>query len=247
MTWLKICGTTNLEDAKTAVDAGADALGFIFAESPRRISPEQAREIVRQLPRQVAKVGVFVNESPERIGELVREIGLTGVQLQGDETAADVRTLRRLLTSRTGRLRIFKAVGVARGVEGALREFSTETAIDGVLLDSFAARAAGHAHGSMARGGTGKTFDWKRAQSFVPGLAKSTRVIIAGGLAPENVAQAIAMLNPWGVDVCTGVEKSPGVKDPAKVNAFVDAARAATSSRKIARKADSPATKINQE
>lgn len=231
MTWIKICGTTNLEDAKSAVDAGADALGFILAESPRRISPQQARDIVQQLPRQIAKIGVFVNESPERVGELVREIGLTGVQLQGDETPLDARELRRLLTSRTGRLRIFKAVGVARGVEGALREFSGETAIDGVLLDSFAARAAGHAHGNVARGGTGKTFDWKRAQSFVPGLVKNTRVIIAGGLSPENVAQAIAMLNPWGVDVCTGVEKSPGLKDATKVRAFVEAARSASAPR----------------
>lgn len=225
MTWIKICGTTNLEDAKTAFTAGADALGFIFAKSPRRITPEKATEIIAELPREVGKVGVFVNETPERMYELIGDLKLTGVQLQGEETAEVASKLRRLAARRNGRLRIFKAVGVGPGMEGVLRAFAAETAIDGVLLDSFAARAAGHSEGDVARGGTGKTFDWKRAQSFVPGLAKSTRVVIAGGLSPDNVAEAIAMLSPWGVDVCSGVEQSPGVKDPEKVRAFVQAAR----------------------
>ncbi|MGH9523745.1 MAG: phosphoribosylanthranilate isomerase [Terriglobales bacterium] len=231
MTWIKICGTTNLDDAKTAVAAGADALGFIFAESPRRITPEKAAEIIAELPREVGKVGVFVNESPQRMHELICDLRLTAVQLQGDETMDVARELRRLASDRTGRLRIFKAVGVGRGMEGVLRGFAGATEIDGVLLDSFAARAAGHGEGRSARGGTGKTFDWRRAQSFVPGLAKSTRVIIAGGLSPENVAEAIAMLSPWGVDVCTGVEKSPGLKDAAKVREFIESARAAGASK----------------
>lgn len=225
MTWIKICGTTNLEDAKTAVIAGADALGFIFADSPRRITPEKAAKIIAELPREVGKIGVFVNETPERMYELIGDLKLTGVQMQGEETTEVALKLRRLAASRNGRLRIFKAVGVGRGMEGVLRAFAAEASIDGVLLDSFAARAAGNSDAHSARGGTGKTFDWKRAQSFVPGLAKSTRVIIAGGLSPDNVAEAIAMLSPWGVDVCSGVEKSPGVKDPAKVKAFVQAAR----------------------
>jgi phosphoribosylanthranilate isomerase len=228
MTWIKICGMTNLEDAKAAVAAGADALGFIFAESPRRIAPEQARDIIRVLPGQLAKFGVFVNETPAHMRDIISECGLTGAQLQGEESAEIAGELRRLLAGRTGRLRIFKALGVSRGIEGALRDFAAAKALDGVLLDSFAERAAGHADGRSARGGTGKVFDWKRAQSFVPGLAKSTRVIIAGGLSPQNVAEAIAMLSPWGVDVCSGVEKSPGVKDPDKVRAFIEAARAAS-------------------
>jgi len=231
MTWIKICGTTNLEDAQTAVSAGADALGFIFADSPRRITPEKAAEIIAELPPEVAKVGVFVNESAQRMHELICDLRLTAVQLQGDETADIARDLRRLTSDRNGRLRIFQAVGVGRGMDGALRAFAGATEIDGVLLDSFAARAAGHADDRSARGGTGKAFDWKRAQSFVPGLAKSTRVIIAGGLSPANVAEAIAMLSPWGVDVCTGVEKSPGVKDPEKVREFIESARAAGASK----------------
>jgi phosphoribosylanthranilate isomerase len=111
-----------------------------------------------------------------------------------------------------------------------IREFTAKASIDGVLLDSFAARAAGHVEGKhqTARGGTGKTFDWKRAASFVPGLAKKTRVIIAGGLSPENVQEAIHILNPWGVDVCSGVEQSAGRKEPSKVRKFVQAARAAS-------------------
>ena len=224
MTWIKICGTTNLEDAQAAIAAGADALGFIFAESPRRVTPEKAAEIIAELPREVGKIGVFVNETPERMYDIIGDLRLTGAQLQGDETADVARELRRLSAERKGRLRIFKAVGVGRGMESVLRGFAGTTEIDGVLLDSFAARAAGHAEGHTARGGTGKTFDWKRAQSFVPGLAKSTRVIIAGGLSPDNVAEAISMLSPWGVDVCSGVEKAPGVKDAEKVRAFVAAA-----------------------
>jgi phosphoribosylanthranilate isomerase len=233
MTWVKICGTTNLADAAASVDAGADALGFIFAESPRRITPEQAREIISQLPPHVEKVGVFVNETPARIYEIITEAGLTAVQLQGDETADIANELKRLKAKRHGQLRVFKALGVAPGVEGMLREFTSSSAVDGVLLDSFAARAAGHAEGTqdVARGGTGKTFDWKRAASFVPGLARRTRVIIAGGLSPGNVTEAIQTLNPWGVDVCSGVESSPGHKDPDKIREFVTAARAAGGNR----------------
>lgn len=229
MTWIKICGTTNLEDAKLAVAAGADALGFIFAESPRRIAPADARAIIDQLPPTVEKVGVFVNETPERIQEIISSTGLTAVQLQGDETPQTADQLRKLCSTRRGTLRIFKAVGVAKGVEGVLREFTLSDAIDGVLLDSFAARAAGQSESAhIARGGTGKTFDWKRASSFVPGLAKRTRVIIAGGLSPANVAEAIQVLAPWGVDVCSGVEQAPGRKDAAKVRDFVTAAHAAS-------------------
>lgn len=225
MTWVKICGTTNLGDAQAAVSAGADALGFIFAESPRRIAPADARAIIGKLPAEVEKVGVFVDESPEKMHDIIREAGLTAVQLQGEETPETAAALKRLCALRRGRLRIFKAVGVARGIEGVIRGFTASDSIDGVLLDSFAARTG---ESKAARGGTGKTFDWRRAAAFVPGLAKRTRVIIAGGLAPENVADAICVLNPWGVDVCTGVEQSPGHKDPDRIREFVHAARAAS-------------------
>jgi phosphoribosylanthranilate isomerase len=233
MTWVKICGTTNLADANAAVAAGADALGFIFAESPRRITPAEARKIIEKLPVAVSTVGVFVNETPERMCAIIAEAGLTAVQLQGDETPDIANELKRLCASCRGRLRIFKALGVAAGVEGVIREFTSSTSIDGVLLDSFAARAAGQVEGKhrAARGGTGKTFNWRRAAAFVPGLAKRTRVIIAGGLSPANVSEAIHMLSPWGVDVCSGVEESPGHKDPAKIREFMQAARAASARR----------------
>ncbi len=233
MTWVKICGTTNLADANAAVAAGADALGFIFAESPRRITPAEVRKIIEKLPAGVEKVGVFVNEMPERMHEIISESGLTAVQLQGEETTDVADELRHLCSRRGGPLHIFKALGVAKGMEGIIREFTASASIDGVLLDSFAARAAGHAHGAdeTARGGTGKTFDWKRAAAFVPGLAKRRRVIIAGGLSPENVGEAIHTLSPWGVDVCSGVEESPGKKDAAKMREFMQAVRAAKISR----------------
>jgi len=232
MTWVKICGNTNLADANAAVAAGADALGFIFAESPRRIAPAEARQIIEKLPATVEKVGVFVNETPARMHEIIAEAGLTAVQLQGDETTDIAGELKRLC-SRRRPLHIFKALGVAKGIEGILREFTASACIDGILLDSFAARAAGHADSSekTARGGTGKTFDWKRAAAFVPGLAKQRRVIIAGGLSPENVSEAIHLLSPWGVDVCSGVEERPGRKDPDKIREFVRAVRAATKHR----------------
>lgn len=233
MTWVKICGTTNLADANAAVADGADALGFIFAESPRRIAPAEARKIIEKLPAAVEKVGVFVNETPARMHQIITETRLTAVQLQGDETLDIADELKRLCASRRGRLRIFKALGVATGVEGVIREFTSSASIDGVLLDSFAARAAGRVEGKhrAARGGTGRTFDWKRAAAFVPGLARRTRVIIAGGLSPANVREAIHMLSPWGVDVCSGVEESPGHKDPAKIREFMQAARAASGRR----------------
>ena len=233
MTWVKICGTTNLDDAKAAVAAGADALGFIFAESPRRSAPEAACDIIKTLPAAVEKVGVFVNESPERMHEIIVQTGLTAVQLQGEETTETADALRRLCARRRGPLHIFKALGVAKGLEGVIREFTASDSIDGVLLDSFAARAAGQAEHATktARGGTGKTFDWRRAAAFVPGLAKRRRVIIAGGLNPENVGEAIHILSPWGVDVCSGVEERPGKKDAHKIRDFINAARKASQRR----------------
>jgi phosphoribosylanthranilate isomerase len=233
MTWIKICGTTNLADANAAIEAGADALGFIFAESPRHVTAGEAAQIIAKLPATVEKVGVFVNETPERMHEIIVDTGLTAVQLQGEETTETAEELRRLCARRRGPLHIFKALGVAKGIEGIIREFAASPSVDGVLLDSFAARAAGIAEGTskVARGGTGKTFDWKRAAAFVPGLAKRTRVIIAGGLSPENVTEAIHVLSPWGVDVCSGVEAAPGKKDAGKVREFIRAARAASRRR----------------
>jgi phosphoribosylanthranilate isomerase len=225
MTWIKICGTTNRDDALAAVDAGADAVGFVFAHSPRRIDPDAAQAIAAVLPRVVEKVGVFCNESAERIEAIARQVGLTIIQLHGDETPAFARTLVRGGDHRA-RLRVFKAVAVSPGVESALRDFAVAGTVDGLLLDSAVLRAACMGQGTeLVRGGTGVAFDWRRAVDFVPELAERTLVILAGGLSPANVAEAVRILKPWGVDVCTGVESSPGAKDHRKIREFVAAVR----------------------
>lgn len=214
---------TNLEDARVAVAAGADAIGFVFARSPRQVTPEQARSIVAGLPTEVEKVGVFLNEDPTRIRDIADTVGLTVVQLQGDETIAVAEALRRGGRVRSARRRIFKTVPVVTGAESALRRFANCEAIDALLLDSVVTPANPGAE--PIRGGTGVPFDWKRASRFMPGLCRRKRIIVAGGLAPETVASAIRMLQPWGVDVCSGVESEPGRKDHDKVRAFVHAVR----------------------
>jgi phosphoribosylanthranilate isomerase len=219
VTWIKICGTTNLEDALASVEAGADAVGFVFAPSPRRIDPDSAGEIVRQLPEAVEKVGLFVNESPARIREVVKQAGLTAVQLHGDET---VDFVEKLFPAGT-RPRIYQAVSITSwfsqtGSGGFVRDERARKLFAGVLVDS----------GSTAhRGGTGLAFDWTRAQPFIASLKKQYKVIVAGGLNPENAARAVALFRPWGVDVASGVEREPGKKDLEKLRAFVAAVNSA--------------------
>jgi phosphoribosylanthranilate isomerase len=214
MTWVKICGMTNLEDALVAVDAGADAVGFVFYEkSPRCVTAETAREICAKLPGSVEKVGVFVNESPERVSEVAHRAGLTAAQLHGDEYknprpylnggkiffALPVAQMLNNLTEPIGEFRVPK-----------LPESST------ILLDSGFPEK---------RGGTGKTFAWAEARWLVSQLMRQHPVVIAGGLTASNVTRAAEFLKPWGVDVVSGVEASPGKKDPEKVRAFVRAVR----------------------
>jgi phosphoribosylanthranilate isomerase len=215
MIWIKICGTTNLEDGLTAIEAGADALGFVFYEkSPRKIDPETAREVVEQLPPDIEKVGVFVNEPVEEILNTVVQAGLTAVQLHGGDfrNPEFIRSLKD-----GGELKIFLALQAG--------EFGRFDAIDGnragvdaVLLDSGTPQLVG---------GTGKTFDWRGSAAGIEGITNNMNVIVAGGLTPANVAEAIRILKPWGVDVVSGVEAMPGKKDPAKVNAFINAVRSA--------------------
>lgn len=231
--WVKICGTTNLEDAQLAVDAGADALGFVFAESPRRVAVAQAKEIIAGLEKNVEKIGVFVNEDYEQIVSAVVEAGLTGVQLHGAvlEAGHDGENLARRLRARfagglpdSKRLEILCVLhydGALHANEtffAQLAELSGDAAVDAVLVDS---------RSQQARGGTGMRFDWQAASQSFFEAAPHLRMIVAGGLNPENVREAIAMLDPWGVDVVSGVEAAPGRKDPAKVRAFVENARAA--------------------
>ncbi len=205
MTRVKICGITDAGDALAAVDAGADALGFIFyPPSPRYVRPEVASEIVRQLPPFVTRVGVFVDAGEDRIDETVRQVGLDAVQLHGRESSEFCRRFRAV--------RIIKAFRM----DGprALAELESYPGFTW-LLDSYQAGAFG---------GTGQTFNWDLACEAV---RRGGRVLLAGGLTPENVGRAVAAVRPYGVDVASGVEVAPGRKDLAKVRAFIQAAKAA--------------------
>jgi phosphoribosylanthranilate isomerase len=225
MLWVKICGMTNVGDALAAAEAGADAIGILFAPSKRQVTVDVAREIVSKLPKTLEKVGVFSNESAQSIEDIAAEVGLTAVQLHGDESAEFARTLFRHGGHRSrAQMRVFKTLHVTPGIEGRAREFLQEKCVDGFLLDSMAYDPA---TGRVERGGTGQRFDWARANEFLPGVQRESRVIVAGGLSPENVGDAIRTLQPWGVDVCSGVESEPRKKDVAKVKAFIAAAREA--------------------
>jgi phosphoribosylanthranilate isomerase len=223
MTWVKICANTNLEDATLAVDAGADALGFIFAPSTRRVAPKDVRRITDQLPAAVEKIGVFINQRPESIIETVLAAGLTGVQLHGIEELDHVRQLRKLAARIHPKLAIYKGLharelmpdqhGSQYGI-GFVK--NAGDLVDAFLMDSGTAER---------RGGTGKTFDWDEAAPMIKLLARKHRVVIAGGLNPQNARRAIQVFSPWGVDVVTGVESEPGKKDAAKVKAFIAAVR----------------------
>ncbi len=214
--WIKICANTSLEDALTAAEAGADAVGFVFAsDSPRHIGPQQVREIVAKLPPETGKVGVFVNAPAAEIRSTVKFAGLTAVQVYGDEG----NEVAAPLLADPDRPRIFRALSMksvfsAAGGAAFLREKAP--AYDAVLVDS----------GSATRGGgTGLTFDWTRAQPFIAALRMKYKVVIAGGLTPENVARAVDLFKPWGVDVTSGVEIAPGKKDYARLRAFIQAVR----------------------
>jgi len=200
---VKICGITNWMDAQRAIEAGCDAIGFNFyARSPRYVTPRAAAAIRSRLPREIAAVGVFVNTSPGKIHELASELNLEYAQLHGEETRAAVRTVRRTIP-------VIKAFRIGPGFrDGRLAGYSATA----FLLDG------APANGTL-RGGTGKTFDWNLARRF----SSYGPIILAGGLTPENVAQAMHAVHPTAVDVASGVESSPGKKDPRKLRAFLDA------------------------
>jgi phosphoribosylanthranilate isomerase len=219
MTWIKICGTTNLGDANLAVSAGADALGFIFAQSPRQIGPQAAAEIIGTLPAKIAKIGVTINQSPEAVAKLAQNLGLTGIQLQGDEPGDQLWAYRSALSPRMI-IKTLQARQVLAGGEDYLYQYlGVSEFFDAVLLDAgFPGQP----------GGTGVPFDWKALLAFVSRIKQSMPVIIAGGLNPENVPDALRQFEPWGVDVVSGVESVAGHKDEAKLHAFVNAVRTAS-------------------
>ncbi len=218
--WIKVCGNTSLEDALLAVEAGADALGFVFAPSPRRVTVGQVAEIVPHLPPAVEKIGVFVDAALEEIYTTVRACGLTGVQLHSAAGPELPQKLRERFGPQLLILRVVHFdVRATESIEEQIAVHVRNPHIHAVLVDSRTATAIG---------GTGVTFDWELAsKTLFQDTEAGRRLIAAGGLNPANVAEAIATLHPWGVDVASGVEAEPGKKDPAKVREFVTRARAA--------------------
>jgi phosphoribosylanthranilate isomerase len=200
MTLVKICGITTLADAMVAVEAGADALGFNFYRpSPRYIRPENAREIIDRLPESILKVGVFVNEDVQSLARIATEANLSAVQLHGDESPEYCHELAGQYV-----IKVFRA---GDGVD-------VETyGVDAIMLDT---------KDDLLRGGTGRVFDWSIAQRTNDSTPK---LFLAGGLSPENVAEAITTVRPYAVDACSSLEESPGRKDHTRVRAFVKAVR----------------------
>jgi phosphoribosylanthranilate isomerase len=204
MTLIKICGITNLEDAVAAVAAGADALGFNFYKpSPRYITPQSAREIIEQLPDSIFKVGVFVNEaSPKLVQEIANESGINALQLHGEESPDYCNELADQY--------LIKALAVSH-------DFDTQVIkryhVDAIMLDT--------KHKTL-RGGTGRVFDWSIAQEVSKLVPK---LYLAGGLSPENAAEAIETVRPYAVDACSSLEDRPGIKNHDRLRAFVTAVK----------------------
>lgn len=198
--FVKICGITNEDDALLAVALGADAIGFVFAPSVRQINPQKVYDITRRLPSEILTVGVFRDEHPKRVIELVHSSGVKAAQLHGHERPDDVLAVSQHVRT------VIKGVS-AGGVDAArAHQFHTPY----ILVDAPAP-------------GSGKVFDWHLAAE----VPVTVSLILAGGLTPENVAAGITQVNPWGVDVSSGVESAPGKKDPLLLKRFIDAARAA--------------------
>lgn len=198
--FVKICGTTNEEDALLAVAMGADAVGFIFAPSTRQVAPAVVRDILRRLPPEILTVGVFRDEAPERVVEIVNTTGLRAAQLHGHESPSDTTYVKARVPV------VLKAFGAGDPMVASAHDHGADV----VMIDS-------------ASPGSGEVFDWSLAEDVPARL----RLMLAGGLHVGNVAAAIDRVHPWGVDVATGVESSPGHKDPRLLRAFVNAAKAA--------------------
>lgn len=198
--FIKICGITTEEDALLSVALGADAVGFIFAPSKRQVVAARVREIVRRLPPEILTVGVFRDEVPERVIDIVNKAGLRAAQLHGFESAEQSQQVK------AGVGLVIKAFSAGSRAMAKMEHHNA----DAILVDGMSP-------------GSGEVFDW----SVLDGMNRGQRIILAGGLDSKNVADAIGQVGPWGVDVASGVERSPGHKDPAKLRAFINAARSA--------------------
>jgi phosphoribosylanthranilate isomerase len=223
MTWIKVCGMTNLEDALLAVEAGADAVGFVFYEkSPRNVSVEMARRIVKKLPERIEKVGVFAGGSIEQAVKRGRGAGFDALQLYiltfGEASSGGLHAQAIAVDG----LRTYLALPISLFLGGGSKNLDgfARQRPDGVLDPLFVDSGS-----SQQPGGTGRTFNWREAAKTIEGLGRHQKIVIAGGLTPANVVEAITILKPWGVDVASGVEARPGKKDPEKVRAFIKAVR----------------------
>jgi len=200
--WIKVCGITNEEDGLAAAQLGADALGFVFAPSPRRISPEKARQIIKALPPLVQTVGVFVDEDLGEVSSVAEMCGLDILQFHGSESADYCDSFDQ---------RVIKAIRLRNRQDlKSLAEY--DGVVHALLLDTYLPDKLG---------GTGMTFNWQWALE----AGKYGRIILAGGLNPENVAAAISKVKPYGVDASSGLEQSPGVKDHEKMAQFIESIR----------------------
>jgi len=204
-TRIKICGLTRAEDAAAAVAGGADALGVVLAPSKRQVTLDQAAAVFADAPPLVARIGVFVDAQADDVWEAVARLGLTAVQFHGDEAPE---------TCAAAPVPVIKALRVGPGFDGADVD-RYRGAVAALLLDTYV---------PGEQGGTGTAFEWSRVADMLP---RDIPVLLAGGLGPDNVAEAVRMLHPYAVDVSSGVERSPGVKDGAKIAAFCDAVRVA--------------------
>jgi len=225
--WIKICANTSLADAQLAASLGADAVGFVFAPSKRRVTAEQVARITPHLPATIERVGVFHSLDAEEIAATTRTAGLNAVQLHGGVSPQLTRSLQKIFN---GKIKIIQTIhwqvdadgssattsAAAKDIARQLRQLNEEGIVDRVLIDSRV---------GTATGGTGIPFDWDKARTVLMQNAGHLKLIVAGGLRPENVAEAIQRLNPWGVDVASGVEAEPGRKSPAKLAAFIQNAR----------------------
>jgi len=198
--FVKVCGITNEDDALLAVAMGADAVGFVFAPSPRQVAAQQVYDITRRLPPEILTVGVFRDEHPSRVIDTINRAGLKAAQLHGHESPAIVAEVAAQIRW------VIKAVVAGSADARRAHDFGTDL----ILVDA-------------PQPGSGKVFDW----TLIDEVAEGPRVILAGGLDPDNVAEAVRAVRPWGVDVSSGVEKSPGRKDALKVKAFIQRAREA--------------------
>ena len=219
--WIKICANTNLEDAQLAAELGADAVGFVFAPSPRQVTAAEVARITPHLPEGIECVGVFPALEAQQIAGIAQQCGLTTVQLHGGVSFERLRQLDEIFNGQVSLIQTLHwqldgDEANAAVVAQQLRQIDAEGLIGRVLIDAKVGEALG---------GTGVSFDWEAARATLAQAGAGLKVIVAGGLRPENVTDAIRKLNPWGVDVASGVEQSPGRKSPEKLAAFLRAAR----------------------